>query len=162
MKNSLEVIAALLFSSLLSACSSAPIDFYSHSAELPSAKIKSSLKSGSNRNEWISVSLLDDHTSPPKYRVVFEVSRHRTTPAGYTLVPAEKPIKINYTESASRNRHCRISVTTQLSKDKSYTLTGGFFMDRGPIPIITDQRKCTLQLLDDQTGIPVPMAKSAH
>jgi hypothetical protein len=144
-----------LIASFLYGCAT-PTPQYTLPPNVSSASLKSAVQGADSRHESIDVFLVDHTAAPPGLRRLFSIHRSKSTPNGYVQVPANVPLRLTYSEAASGGRYCRIDIQVTLEQGRMYSLVGGFTYDRGPIPVLTDTRKCRFGVVDELTNTPVP------
>jgi hypothetical protein len=153
MYRKLPALAAI--ASMLYGCAT-PIPPYTPPPGVPYANIKSAINGAHGRYESIDIYLFDTNGTPPGRRKLFSINKSVSKPAGYVQVPANTPLNLTYYETASGGRYCQLFIKVNLEQDKNYSLIGGFAYEKGPIPILTDTRKCELGVIDDSTNMPAP------
>lgn len=148
----LAVLAAM--AAFLGGCASPPMTFYSAGDDVPTATLSNEISGAYGRYEAITIGM----SQGGRYvGTLFQIKQGKGNPPGTTKVPAGVALRIWYTEAASGDRSCSIDAEVTLEAGKSYALTGGFLYEKGPIPILTDTRKCQMAVVDQQTKTPVPM-----
>jgi hypothetical protein len=154
---------------LLTGCATKEIQKYSISSNVPFAYLKSEITGAYDSNEYIGVYIKDGRS--PSYKeetmlgmnvrdvrfpapnedLLFSIKKNVVTPSGYIRVPAGEQVFIRYNEISSASRICFVTATAFFEPGKKYSLTGGFKYEKGPIPILTDIRKCSMGILDEDS-----------
>jgi hypothetical protein len=168
-------LISIVFATLLSGCATPPSRTYSLPDDVPAAFLTSAISGAYGRNESIDVYIKDkrapvvkeekflglgtrDHSLPgPDESRIFSIVRDSASPTGYIRVPGGERFFIRYFEVASGGRTCMIFGSPILEPGKRYRLVGGFEYLKGPIPLFTDTRKCSFGVVDEETGLHVPL-----
>lgn len=150
-----KIPALAAIASMLYGCAT-PIPPYIPPPDVPYANIKSAIIGAENRHESIDIYLFDKNGAPPRDRKLFSINRSISKPTGYAQVPANTPLSLTYYETLLGGGYCQLFIKANLEQGKNYSLVGGSFYEKGPIPILPDKRKCRLRIIEDSTTLDIP------
>lgn len=141
---------------ILAGCAQPPITYYSAPEGAPTANLSNDILGAFGRYDMIAVDIADEGTKSAGYwRALFTIKQGKSSQTGPVKVPANVPLELHYFENASGDRTCSVDIRVTLEAGKDYALTGGFLYEKGPIPILTDTRKCQFGVLDRETKQPI-------
>lgn len=156
---SLKAMLGGLAAGVLAGCAT-PIP-YQLPQGVPVALIKSDISGAYGMNDSLDINVLEGQCRGAITRKrLFAIHNSVSKPAGYVQVPANQPIRLQYSEGLAGGRWCSVTVETVLEEGKTYSLKGGLSYTTGILPIFVRPDKCSFGIEDDASHLPVPVAQS--
>lgn len=96
----------------------------------------------------MNIFLFNTHATPPGRKILFTASSSVSKPIDYIKVPTDGPQIIVYSE-ITPSHSCTVTIMADMQPGKNYSLKGGHFFEKGPIPFLVGPGKCTLDVIDE-------------
>ena len=152
----LLVVGAILCSVTLVGCVTPPKP-YTAPLDQPHASLKSGIGKVGNRWDSIAIHIAEGPCGNSEPKSLFSISMSGVRPEGYVKVAAGRPLQIQFHEYANGGVQCHLAVEVLLEPERSYSLVGGSYFDKGILPLLPGPRMCRIGVVDDADGSTVPL-----